>query len=101
MDISKRFQEATSTQAVRISSLENDRKYPIVHADRITTKFGPTVLFSIKDNPYNIVKCFLPKRYSSVITDVDIDSINSKTVSLNLIYKGLCEKSKSYKLAIE
>jgi len=49
----------------------------------------------------NIVQVFLPKRYSDVVSDSDIDAINSKTVSLLLVYKGVCESSKSYLLAIE
>ena len=30
-----------------------------------------------------------------------MDEINSKAVSLNLVYKDICESSKSYLLAIE
>jgi hypothetical protein len=101
MDLSKRFQEAASNQAIRIISLEMDRKYPTVLPERILTKFFPTVLLRIKEKPYNIVKCVLPKRYSSVITDEDIESINTQRASLTLIYKGQCEKSKLYILCIE
>jgi len=49
----------------------------------------------------NIVQVFLPKRYSDVVSDVDIFDINFKAVSLHLVYKGVCESSKSYLLAIE
>jgi hypothetical protein len=93
MLLTKKFQEAVSSYAIKISSLETYRKYPIVKAETVTTKFGPTVLLIIPDSQYNTnVKVFVPKLYSSVFSDEDIESINSKKVSLNLIYKVLCEK---------
>ena len=36
------------------------------------------------------------KRYSTVFPDVDIDSINSQSVTLQLVRKELCDKSNSY-----
>ena len=35
------------------------------------------------------------------MTDADLDGINSKAFSLNLVYKGVCDSSKAYLLAIE
>jgi hypothetical protein len=81
--------------------MELDRKYAIIHDERIVMKYGPTVLLSIEESPYNKMKVFMQKHYNSVFSDEDIESINSQKVSLNLIYKGMCEKSKSYILAIE
>jgi len=49
--------------------LELDRKYPIVQAEGIAIKIGPTYLLSIKESPYNIAREFMPKRYSSVYSD--------------------------------
>jgi hypothetical protein len=74
--------------------MEIDNKYQI-RAERVTTKFGPTVLMHVKETPYEIVKVFIPKRYSSVISD-DMEFINSQKASLNLVYKGLCKRDKSY-----
>jgi len=48
-----------------------------------------------------VVQLFLPQRYSDIITDSDLASINSKAVTLSLVYKGVCDSSKSYLLAIE
>jgi len=101
MHLNKKFQEAASSQAIKINTMEVDTKYPIVNADRVTTKFGKTVLMSIKESPCKIVKVYLPKRYSSITSNENIGSINLMKVSLNLIYKGMCETSKSYILAIQ
>jgi len=35
------------------------------------------------------------------MSNENMDSINSKAVSLHLVYKGVCDSSKSYLLAIE
>jgi len=80
--------------------MEVNKKYPIIGVERITTKFGPTVLMHIKEQPSKVMKVYLPKRYSATISD-DIELINSRKISLNLLYKGTCEKTNSYILAIE
>jgi hypothetical protein len=66
MDLTRKFEEATSNNTVRISALEIDRKYPPRGAQHIVTKYGSTVLLSIKDKSNDTIKVFLPKRYSSV-----------------------------------
>jgi len=58
MDLSKRFEGATSITTVSTRSLEINKMYPIVHAKRINTKFGCTVLLSIQDSKAKIVKIF-------------------------------------------
>ena len=98
MELAKKFEEATPCQSVNISSLEIDKKYPIVRAKRISSKFGPTVSLTIRDSETTTIQTFLPKRHSPVVSDDDIDK--SHMVSLYLIYKGKCEKYKSYLLAI-
>jgi hypothetical protein len=78
-----------------------DRKYPINRAERIVTRYTPVVLLSIKDKPYNIVKFFMPKRYSTVFNSEDIKSINSQKDALRLVYNELCDKSNLYTLSTE
>ena len=47
MAFAQRFNEVTS-EMTHISELEVNRKYPIEHADKVTTRFGDTVLQSIR-----------------------------------------------------
>jgi hypothetical protein len=101
MDLQKKFQEASSSQVIRVNTMEVNKNYPIVSAERITTKFEPTVLMHIKEQPSKVVKVYLPKRYSAFVSDEDIELINLNKISLNLVYKGTCEKTNSYILAIE
>jgi len=100
MDLTKRFEEATAYASVNVNTLEPHKLYPIVRVKRITTKYGPTVVLTLCIAENN-VQVFLSKRYSDVVSDADIDAINSKAVSLHLVYKGVCESSKLYLLAIE
>ena len=104
MDLAQKFEDATasaSSASVNISSLVVNRLYPIVRAKRITTKFGSTVLLSIRDSDEQLVQIFLPKRYANVVSDEDMAKINSRSIYLNLVYKGICEKTKSYLLTID
>jgi hypothetical protein len=90
-----------SCHSVNISSLEVDRKYPIINAERIGTRHGPTIILSLRDSPSRIIKVFVPRRYYSSFSDTAIEEINSATVALCLIFKGQCVDTKAYKLAIE
>ena len=60
-----------------------------------------SVVFTLRKSDANVVQVFLPQRYSDVVTEADILSINSKCNDINLVYKGLCESSKAYILAVE
>jgi len=79
MDLAKRFAVATAYATVNISSLEINKLFTIVSAKRVTTIYGPTVFLSIRESE-------APKRYSAVISDDDMDKINTKAVSIYLVY---------------
>ena len=76
MELAKKFEEATSCQSVNINSLSTDKKYPIVRTKRMTSKFGPTILLTIRDSESTTVQTFLPKRYSAVLSDDDMEKIS-------------------------
>jgi len=101
MDLGKRFEEATTYASVSVSSLEPHKQYPIFRAKRISTKYGLAVVLTLQALAVVIVQVFLPQRYSDVIMDTNLESINSKAVALSLVYRGVCELSKAYLLAIE
>jgi len=104
MELAKGFEEATATIAnnsICINSLIMNRPYPIVHAKRVNTKYGSTLLLSIRDSDEKLVQIFLPKRYANVVTDEDMEKINSRSIYLNLVNKGICELTRSYPLVID
>jgi hypothetical protein len=51
--------------------------------------------------PNSTAKVFLPKQYSGLFSDDDIEAIQHNTVKLQLIYLETCPISKSFDLAIE
>ena len=101
MALAKRFNEVTC-DITHISSLEENRKYPIEHADRVTTKFGETILLSIRDVAVDrLCKVFLPQRYTVVFKEDDALAINDEFAVWHLVSKGRCPNSNAYQLAIE
>jgi len=76
MDLAKRFQEAFAYADVSVSSLDAHTPYPITRAKRISTKYGLAVVLTLQGPDAGVVQVFLPQRYSDVITDSDLTSIN-------------------------
>ena len=100
MDPTKKYVESTTSRTTNISSSKKEELYPIIRAQKTTTKYGPTFLLTIRDSEFSVVQISLPKRYCAAILDDDMDKINNSAISLNLVYKCICETFKSYLLAI-
>ena len=62
MNLEKRFEEAIYSTTVGINSLVLNRPYPIIRAKRLTTRYGLTVLLSLRDAYEKIIQIYLPKR---------------------------------------
>jgi hypothetical protein len=97
MSLAKKFLEASACHTVKIESLDTEKPYPITHAQRVGTRFGPTIP-SIRESEFALKKAFLPGRYSEVVTDEDIDHFNK--AKLYLIYRGVCEQTNGFLLSI-
>ena len=72
MELAKKIEKFTSCQSVNINSLETDKMYPFVRSKRITSKYCPTVLLTIRDSESTTVQTFLPKRYVVIVSDDDV-----------------------------
>jgi hypothetical protein len=95
------FKEVTC-DITHISSLEVNRKYPIEHADMFTTRFGETILLSIRDAAVDrLCNVFLPQRYTALFKDDDELAINDGFAVWHLVSKGRCPNSTAFQLAIE
>jgi len=88
MDLAQTFEGVACETTV--TELDLNRKYRILRAKRLTKRFGPTVVLTIRGEGAAPAQIFLPRRYSDVITDTDIEQINSSAVLLHLIHKGVC-----------
>jgi hypothetical protein len=80
MDLNQKFEGITCNTTVYVSEINVNRKYRILRAQRLTTRFGPAVILTVKGEDAAPVQMFLPRRYSDVFTDTDIEQINSKAV---------------------
>jgi len=97
----QKFDGVTCDTTVSVSELDVNRKYRILRAKRLTTRFSPTVILTVKNGEAAPVQILRPRRYSDVFTDTDIEQINSKAVFLHLIFKGVCPTTKAYLYATE
>jgi hypothetical protein len=101
MELSRKFQESSSCTTISVGQFQTNRTYPITFMEHIGTRYGLSILKSLRDSPTSIVKIFLPRRYCSLVSDSEIDEVNSAKVSLRLVYQGQCTGTKAYKLAVE
>jgi hypothetical protein len=100
MSLCERFAETSCIQAIHIGSLDKETPYSVVRAERMNTKYGVSILLTIKMSPGKVVSIFLPKRYTPVFSDVDIDSINNGTVKVDIVYRGTCEQTNAHLLSL-
>jgi hypothetical protein len=101
MDLSARFAQVASGNIVRINTLEEGRRYAVTFVQRQETQYGPSVLLTLNVGPDENVKIFLPKRYTVIFKDEDIEGINEVNLSYSQIYHGRYPGSRSFKLTLE
>jgi len=94
MELPKKFQQTDSSRYVPILS-EVDKKYPIDQAERAETRYGPSVLLSLRDSSGSL-KVFLPKRYTEAVSETDIHDINSQKVTMSHVKRAICSNQVLY-----
>jgi len=87
MDLTKKFDGVTCYTTVSVSELDEKRKYRILQARRLTTRWGHTVILTVKYEDAAPVQVFQPRRYSDVFSDTDIEQINSNPLFLHIHFK--------------
>jgi hypothetical protein len=80
MDLVSRFEMANTCKTVSLGTLDVDRAYPILFAERVTTNFGPSIVITLGATQVEAVKVFLPNRYIGLFKDEDIYDINHQKV---------------------
>jgi hypothetical protein len=85
--------------SVRINELQENHPYTITQAVKKSTKFGETILLTLRDSD-DLFSVFLPKRYLSAFTEHNIEQINVEKLSLRFIYNGMCEKAFALSLEV-
>jgi len=62
MDLANRFKGANASASVNVTSLEPHKFYPIIRANSVCTKYGPTVVLTLRISETSVVQIFFPKR---------------------------------------
>ena|SRR5215471_19336206 len=102
MDLATKVATANASHVVPLGSLEVNFLHKILHAERVVTRYGPSVILTIARSTQNMVRVFLPRRYASLFTDGDIEGLNNqRIVSQDLVYRGKCDKTGAYIIDIQ
>jgi hypothetical protein len=80
MDLPEKFRIASTCKSVPVGNLQVDRAYPIQHAERTDTKYGPAIILTLSQQPLHSVNVYLPRCYMAVFTDEHIAQINGGQV---------------------
>ena len=101
MDLTARFAKATSGNIASLDTLTLGRRYLITHAQRQETQYGPTILVTLRLDPTDDVRVFLPNRFTDVFSESDIELINKGTRTYHLVSHGRYPNGRAYKLTLE
>ena len=89
MALSKKFKESESGRAVNVTALYTGTRYPVLHCERMETKYGEVVRLTLREEAHDIIiRVFLPLRYGATIMDEDVAAINDQKIQYYLSYKG-------------
>jgi hypothetical protein len=101
MHLAHKFETASATHVLSIDQLDVGLKYPIMLAAKSKTRYGPSIVLTLRDDEESkVVKVFLPSRFYSLFSDADIEVINSQTVQYSFVYKGRSEKTRAFNIGI-
>ena len=95
-----RFAKVASGNIVPIDTLDVERRYPVTCARQQETQYGPSILLTLWIDPTSDVKVYLPKCFTEVFQDSDIELINNGTRTYHLVYHGRYPNGRSYKLSL-
>ena len=89
ISLTQRFRDAIAGGAVNITALRIGTRYPVIHCDRVGTKYGDAVRLTLREeDDDNIVRVFLPRHYGSTISEDDVAAINKQRLKYFLTYNG-------------
>ena len=89
MSLTQKFRDAVAGGAINIKAICIGTPYPVIHCDRVGTKYGDTVRLTLREeDDDNIVRVFLTRHYCSAISEGDVAAIKNQRIKYYLAYKG-------------
>ena len=73
MDLTQHVALIASGTTVRVDTLEVDKRYPILHADKILTCNGLSVLLTLRESIGKFIQVFLSAKYNEAFTLNDVE----------------------------
>jgi hypothetical protein len=98
MDLVRKCNEEATCDLIAIDKLQVEVNHQILRAERVYTRYGPSVVLTLRGPESRRYRVYLPKRYCALIIDEDITAINDILIVLNLIYKGTCRATSQHLL---
>ena len=99
--LTARFAKVASGNIASLDTLIVGQRYLVTHVQRQETQYGPSILVTLRIDPTDDVRVFLPKRFTAVFLDSDIELINTGTRTYHLVYHGRYPNGRSYKVTLE
>mgnify|MGYP000229859571 CR=1 FL=1 len=100
MALVQKFNNVTTKNIIKINDLITSLHYKVLKAHKITTRFGETVTLCLLMQDRTESWVYLPKRYTSVFTQEEMDNINSSQTTIYLQYDSVCQKTNTYLLTL-
>jgi hypothetical protein len=79
--------------------LQVEVKNLLLRAERVNTRYGPSIVLTLRGPESRRYKVYLPRRYCALVTDDDITAINQNHAVLYL-YMGTWRSTSQYLLNI-
>jgi hypothetical protein len=81
--------------------LEKEKPFSIIEAESVQTTYGISIILTIKVSSEEAIRVFLPKRFTPVFSDIDLDMKNGGMIKINIIYYFTSEKTSPYQLSLK
>jgi hypothetical protein len=92
MELIRKFHEESTCDVIPIEKLKVELKHLILRAERVYTRYGPSIVLKLRGPESRRYKVYIPRRYCGLFTDDDVTAINDRQIVLSLVSKGTCRQ---------
>jgi hypothetical protein len=100
VDLVRKFDEEATCDLIPIDKLQVDVQHTILRAERVYSRYEPSIVLTLRGPESRRYRVYLPRRYCDLITDEDIKDINDRKNVFALVYKGTCRSTNQHLLRL-
>jgi hypothetical protein len=82
MEFVRKFHEESTCDVIPIDKLQVEVKHVILRAERVYTRYGPSIVLTLRGPESRRYKMYLPRRCCGLFTDDDVTAINDILCSI-------------------